>query len=340
MTYSELLHSVKFDDIVPFISKSIEREECIAQYKKHYDILRQIAPHHEDGDNATATIRYSKPDEGDKHADLTRLEVFPMEDDHRVSLTKELIIAPDVKAPLEEIAACCLWHTFHWGFTPILKKTITAEEEDEDDMIERYKSMYGCLMPSKKRIMKNKDFSKDIRQTMKYLRRWRPTKADKKRYGSDYVRKRNWRSSKRFCIAVCYDRAILDIGEFIETLHQGESVITPPSVRELCRKLFWGKRYNLISYQTYTEDAAKRFEYFKELIVKYDAFSSAKLPGAIVCLSSSTSHPVTMEEMELIKLATQGCEEVQFCVKVDDNLAQELMISIAFYENEPKTRLS
>ena len=32
-------------------------------------------------------------------------------------MAKELIIEPDVKASLAEIAMCCLWHTSFYGFT-------------------------------------------------------------------------------------------------------------------------------------------------------------------------------------------------------------------------------
>ena len=45
------------------------------------------------------------------------LDAFPMEGDMwEHSLNKELIIASEVKASNEELAACCLWHTSFYGF--------------------------------------------------------------------------------------------------------------------------------------------------------------------------------------------------------------------------------
>ena len=115
MTYHELLHSVTFDEITPFLEKKNGGAVSLALYKTHYDMLRLLTPRREEDDNKTATITNAKLD---YDWEEPHLEAFPMEGDlWEVSLAKELIIAPDVKASLGEIAACCLWHTSFWGFT-------------------------------------------------------------------------------------------------------------------------------------------------------------------------------------------------------------------------------
>ncbi len=340
MTYSELLHSVKFDDLVPYIIKYHEHDECLAWYKIHYDILCQTTPHRdadtdEDGNDMTsATIKYYIPDEDEKDVAQGTLEAFPLEGDlWEVALAKELIIAPDVTATKEEIAACCLWHTSFYGFTDAQIDCYFSEEEGVDaEKAKRYKTMYKGMLPSIKQMLRQKSFHNMIKNDMKVIRRYRYSKADKKYSYLSLDRKRKWRMWKRESIMSIYNSIIADIGEVIEKLHEGESVIAPPSVEELCKKLFWGKHCHNISYQTYINDAEKRCEYFKELIVKYHAYKPALLPSAIVCLSSAAAHPITTEEMELISLATQGCEEVQYCVKIDDSLEEELRLSVAFYE--------
>ena len=105
MTYSELLHSVSFDEILPYMEKYHGHTRCTV-----------LIPHREEGDNATATISNA---ELDYTWEEPHLDGFPLEGDlWEVSLAKELIIAPDVDATPAEIAMCCLWHTSFFGFTP------------------------------------------------------------------------------------------------------------------------------------------------------------------------------------------------------------------------------
>ncbi len=338
MTYLELLHSVKFDDIVPFIGKYHGHEDCMAWYKIHYDILCQMTPHREEGDKATATISCYVPDEDEKDMEHGKLTAPSLEGDlWEVALAKELVIEPDVKASLGEMAACCLWHTSYFGFTDSHRESYFRNEEDDALIAKRVIAKYGKYIPSKKQMLRNKSFHNKIRSEMKYFR-VKPKKWEKSCYvmhkGKVFIdAKCCWRKWERIIIEDKYNSIISNIGEFIEELQRGKSVIAPPSVRELCQKLLWGKHCHNLSYQIYINDAPRRGEYFKELIVKYKAFTCAWLPCAVVCLISSSDYPVTMEEMQLVKLATQGCEEVRFCVKVDDNLAQELKISVTFYDN-------
>ncbi len=339
MTYSELLHSVAFDNLVPFIVKYHGHDECMAWYKIHYDMLCHMTPHREEGDNATATVSYYIPEEDEKGIEPGHLTAHPMEGDFwEVSLAKELIIAPDVTASLEEIAACCLWHTSFYGFAPNDLKTF-HEDIEAQITAQRIKALCGNFLPSKKQLLQCKYFHNIVRDEMKYFREYRFNKT--KKGPEDYViygdrivggRKRRWRMWARYTITLEYNKVISRIGKFIEMLHQGESLIAPPSVEELCKKLFFSKHCHFCSYQTFIDNANERFEYFKELIVKYNAFTYAKLPGCIICISSSSSAPITMKELQLAGLVAEGCEEAQFCVKVDDSLGNELKISVTFYD--------
>ena len=48
MTYKELLDSVSFEEIVPYIEKYHGSKGCLALYKIHYDMLRHLTPNPED----------------------------------------------------------------------------------------------------------------------------------------------------------------------------------------------------------------------------------------------------------------------------------------------------
>ncbi len=48
-----------------------------------------------------------------------------------VALSKEVVVEPEITASLYEIAACCLWHTSFYGFTPQQRKEVFQEIEQE-----------------------------------------------------------------------------------------------------------------------------------------------------------------------------------------------------------------
>ena len=116
MTFKELLDSVTFDDVAKQIVRLYpDMEHSLGWYKLHFDMLRLMKPEHHDGANDDV-CHITMKDWGDGTG--AHLHAFPMEGDcWEHSLTKELIIAPEVKATNAELAACCLWHTSYFGFT-------------------------------------------------------------------------------------------------------------------------------------------------------------------------------------------------------------------------------
>ena len=116
MTFKELLDSVTFEDVEEQLRIMYPEEKvCMGWYKIHFDMLRQLTPKHDDDANDDVChITMKKNDFGRG----SHLDAYPMEGDlWEHSLTKELIISPDVKATNAELAACCLWHTSFYGFT-------------------------------------------------------------------------------------------------------------------------------------------------------------------------------------------------------------------------------
>ncbi len=133
MTYSELLHSVDFDDIAPYVAKYHGDDDCMVMYRIHYDILRGMTPHREEDDNGIVTISYYEPSYEGEEVVPGRLDAYPLEGDlWEVSLAKELVIAPDVTAPLAEVAACCLWHSSFYGFTPRQREEFFRNLENDE----------------------------------------------------------------------------------------------------------------------------------------------------------------------------------------------------------------
>ncbi len=77
-------------------------------------MLRLMQPVlHEDANDKVCHITMKDWEDGSG----LHLNAYPMEGDlWEHSLTKELVIAPEVAASNEELAACCLWHTSFYGF--------------------------------------------------------------------------------------------------------------------------------------------------------------------------------------------------------------------------------
>ena len=114
MTFKELLNSVTFDEVVPcLLQMHPDAEGSLKWYKIHFNMLRQMTPkHHDDANSDVCNIAMEKWRDG-----KIILDAHPMEGDlWEHSLTKEIILAPDVKATNAEIAACCIWHTSFYGF--------------------------------------------------------------------------------------------------------------------------------------------------------------------------------------------------------------------------------
>ena len=63
MTYKELLDTVSFEEIVPYIEKYHGSKGCLALYKIHYDMLRHLTPNPEDAYYKTATVSHGEQDE-------------------------------------------------------------------------------------------------------------------------------------------------------------------------------------------------------------------------------------------------------------------------------------
>ena len=326
MTYHELLHSVTFDEIIPFLEKKNGGAVSLALYKTHYDMLRLLTPHRNEDDNKTATITNAKLD---YDWEEPHLEAFPMEGDlWEVSLAKELIIAPDVKASLGEIAACCLWHTSFYGFTEEqIHETFEKFDYYNQDLLDpdivRIKAAKvrqkieaaGGRLPYKNEMLKIPSFRQEMNRHF--------PKAYCKRKRRKIARRKTNR---------LYNERVLNVGEFvtacIPALSERESI----TLKDL-RKLFYANHFAHYSYQTYSGNAAQRGAWMSELIEKYDAFHSKPRTNAIILITVSSEHPFSESDRQVAELTKRLCSgQTDLLIKNDDSLGEELQLDVAFYE--------
>lgn len=309
MTYKELLDSVSFEEIMPYIEKYHGGKNCLALYKIHYDMLRHLSPNINDAYYKSATVKHGRQDEDwpEPHLTAHRFEGQVWEG----ALAMELAIEPDVTEPLAEIAACCLWHTSFYGFTQEQEKA-TFERGERDMTEEEYQRQQtqewinkikeaGGHIPTKEEILKIPSFKEKV-------------KNDKELIATEY-----W-------------HRLGVVAEFVShNLPSSSDIISLP-IEELC-KLFFTNHFIEYDYKSYCKDENKRVDYLIGLIDQYDAFELGILPNALIVLSTSKKYPLLREETRVAEHIAEMCKGVnRFIVKTDDALDQELRINIAFYE--------
>ena len=125
MIYKELLESIPFSEIEPWLYKMYPSlKSYMGWMKVHYDMLCMMeCKSFTNADNGNITILLDEED------DKTYLTASSLEGEiWEYALAKEIVIDRKVHASLPEIAACCLWHSSFYGFTP------ETEEECFRDM--------------------------------------------------------------------------------------------------------------------------------------------------------------------------------------------------------------
>ena len=315
MTYKELLDSVSFDEIVPFIEKYHGGKGCLVLYKIHYDMLRHLTPNPKDAYYKSATVSHGEQDEDWPEPHLT---VHPIEGQiWEGALTMELVIEPDVSESLAEIAACCLWHTSFYGFTEEQTKA-KFESWERDITDEEFQ-----LQQAKKWVKMIKEAGGTVPSVTNLMKF--PTFCNKVKGSPDTKMQEYW-------------GRIGVIAEFVANNLPAETDITNYPVEDLC-KLFYANHYIEYDYKSYCDDENIRVDYMKELIDKYEAFEHGVLDNVIIVLSSSRAYPLMMEETRLAAyIAGMVSGNNAFIYKIDDSLEKELRINVAFYEYEKEKK--
>ena len=318
MTYKELLDSVCFEEIVPFIEKYHGDKGCLALYKIHYDMLCHLIPNPKDVHYKTATVSHGEQDEDWSE---THLRVHPIEGQiWEGALTMELVIEPDVNESLAEIAACCLWHTSFYGFTEEqLSETFKRWETRKTDLTDEEVHLHRAQENIKK-IRKAGGHVPTEEEVMKI-----PSFREKVAIGKQQITDEYWH---RMSI----------ISDFVAKNLPSDLDIVGLPVADLCR-LFTTNHYIEYDYRSYCKDEKSRADYLIDLIDHYEAFVDGILSNALIVLSTSKKYPLLTEEMKLIEhIAEMSKGEIAFIVKTDDTLEQELRMNVAFYEYEKEEK--
>ena len=126
MTLKDLLCSFSFKELRPYIAQlypDMAAPRMLEQFRIHHQILCQLIPQVDESEQP-CIITMTKWEEDESPL----LDAYNIENcEWEVALSKEVVVEPEVTASLSEIAACCLWHTSFYGFTPQQREEVFQE---------------------------------------------------------------------------------------------------------------------------------------------------------------------------------------------------------------------
>ena len=311
MTFKELLNSVTFEEVAPcLLQMHPDAEGNLKWYKIHFDMLRLMTPkHHDDANSDVCHISMSKWDEDSE----PHLDAHPMEGDYwEHSLTKELVIAPEVKATNAEIAACCIWHTSFYGFVKEHQ-----EEEFRFFKLDNYlNDRWDDYIYHKVRA--EKCFSV-IRRNGGYIPSVRELAPSKKQELFSKAKDYFW------CISASMNK-IKRKKMFRERNNM--------SLDQLCG-LFQSDLFNPETITSYADKNSNGAKYLCELLEMEDI--NTRLDRMVVVLTTGEWHQeLTEDEQRLCKLLIGDCKSSNVLLATYPSLGRQVRINYAtFNSKEP-----
>lgn len=338
MTFKELLNSVSFEDVSPELVRMYPKaEHDLRWYKIHFDMLRLMTPkRHEDSNGDVCHITMSKWDDKSE----PRLDAHPMEGDWwEHSLTKEIIIAPEVKATNEEIAACCLWHTSFYGFVEKQQEECLRFDESDIDIKDRWDDFIYY------KVRAEKNFSV-IRRNGGYIPSVRELAPSKKQElfskAKDYFwcisasmnkikRKKMFR---REFMAHYYERMAAISRFIVQAILALSDERNNMSLDQLCG-LFQSDLFSPETITSYADENTNGAKYLCELLELEDI--NTRLDRMVVVLTTGEWHQeLNEDEQRLCKLLIGNCKSCDILVATDPSLGRQVRINYAtFNSKEP-----
>jgi len=336
MTFKELLNSVSFEEVAPEIVRMYPKaEHDLRWYKVHFDMLRLMTPkRHEDSNGDVCHITMSKWDDKSE----PRLDAHPMEGDWwEHSLTKEIIVAPDVKATNAEIAACCLWHTSFYGFVEKQQEEDLRFDEGDMEIEDRWDDYIYFKVRAKRyfsTIRRNDGYVPSVKElapakkleligrTKEYF--WCISQSKNK-----IKRKRLFR---REFMARHYER-MMNISRFIvQAIPALKDERNNMKIEQLCG-LFHSDLFMSEVITSFADEKTSGARYLCDLLEKYDR--EPRLDRIVVVLTTGEYHTVmTEDEKKLCRLLIRDCKSSDILLATDPSLGRQVQINYAIFNSE------
>lgn len=308
MTYKELLSSVTFSEVKPYLVSHFDTNAAnnLGWYKLHFDMLRQLPPkrHADASDDVCHISLYDDEDGTGAH-----LEAFPMEGEWwEHSLTKEIILDPGLTATNAQIAACCLWHTSFYGFTEAQVKENARTDAAACLGSKRWNSeVYYKTMARVRRqaIRQAGGTVPAFNRLAPSVKQWLLHRVKRDFYvGSGRLSKIKRHRLFRRALTEAYNERVASIGKFIvaalPALSCGYNTV---GIDQLCQ-LFHSVAFKCTSVRSYASPAESGAKYLADLITDYhDVLHKSSSPIVLMTTGHDWTQPLrlTTDEQRLIE---------------------------------------
>ena len=334
MTFKELLNTVRFDDVAPHIVRMYpDMENSLGWFKIHFDMLRHMVPvFHENSNSNVCNITMKDWNDGTG----LHLDAYPMEGDiWEHSLTKELIVSPDISATNEEIAACCLWHTSFYGFI----------EKHFDEVSEAFYRLDDC--PNKSMFIQNKEIIKRYGGTipsilqlseskkMNLIKKTKQIVGYTSRHINRHKRKKLFR--KEF-MEQYYER-MANISRFIvSAIPVLENETNHLTTKQLCG-LFRSEDFCSEELETFADTGESGASYLLKLVSRYKMIPD--MNGIVVHLiTGENSDVLTEDTRQLYNQLAKGKMFSDLIIENNPLLKEKMILRYAAYNSEDNLLMS
>ena len=335
MTFKELLNSVTFEEVAPcLLQMHPDAEGNLKWYKIHFDMLRQMTPKYDDDANSdVCNITMEKWRDG-----KMILDAHPMEGDYwEHSLTKEIILAPDVKATNAEIAACCIWHTSFYGFVKEHSQEYLRFDEDDLEIKDRWdNSIYNKV--------KAKRYFAIIRRNGGHVPTLKELSQSKKKELIRRAKEDFWcisesmnmakkkRMFRREFMGYYYERMAAISRFVVQAIPALKDERNNMSIEQLCG-LFQSDLISPETITSYADENSDGAKYFCELLEMEDV--NTRLDRIIVVLTTGEYHKeLTEDEQRLCKLLIGDCKSSNILIATDPLLGRQVRIDYATFNSK------
>ena len=336
MTFKELLNSVSFGEVAPELVRMYPKaEHDLRWYKIHFDMLRLMTPkRHEDSNGDVCHISMSKWDEDSE----PRLDAHPMEGDWwEHSLTKELVIAPEVKATNAEIAACCLWHTSFYGYVREQQEEELRFDEGDIEIEDRWDDYIYYKVRAERYfviIRRNGGYILSVRE-LAPAKKQELTRLSKEYFwcisqSMNKIKKK--RQFRREFMAHYYER-MMNISRFIvQAIPALSDERNTMSIGQLCG-LFHADLFSSEVITSFADEKTSGTRYLCDLLEKYDR--EPRLDRVVVVLTTGEYHTeMTEDEKNLCEILVGDCKSSDILLVTDPSLGKQVRINYATFNSE------
>ena len=336
MTFKELLNSVSFGEVAPEIARMYPKAEYdLRWYKIHFDMLRLMVPkRHEDANSDVCQITMSDWEDGSG----PHLDAHPMEGDWwEHSLTKELVIAPEVKATNAEIAACCLWHTSFYGFVREQQEECLRFDEGDMEIEDRWDVYIYYKVRAKQYfsiIHRDGGYVPSVKELApaKKLELIGRTKECFWCISQSMNKTKKKKMFRREFMAHYYER-MMNISRFIvQAIPALNDERNTMSIKQLCG-LFHADLFSSEVITSFADENTSGARYLCDLLEKYDR--EARLDRIVVVLTTGKWHQeLTEDEKNLCEILVGNCKSSDILFATDPSLGRQVHINYATFNSQ------